>query len=105
MTGKDNNLTGPGLRQPFKSSPQPLIIIQDKAVVKNQRHLIAVALEQSGRGQTQSQVNLIHCAAGNLFYRNQASGSIHENIQIFIYAHTAVNPSGNAVDQLRGAFV
>jgi len=52
MACKDNYLPFTGLHEPSQGRPQPVIVIEDKAVIKNQRHLPVVPDDQPGGSQT-----------------------------------------------------
>ena len=69
MAGEDNDLSGVRFREPRQRSFKPIVVIQHKAVVEDQRQPVDVVLDEFGGGQAQSQVDLVGCAAADLLQR------------------------------------
>ena len=59
---------------------QPVFVVEYEAVIEDQRHVVAFRLDELCCGEAQGQVDLVHGAAGYLFYRNKAGAGVHEDI-------------------------
>ena len=76
MTGKHKNLPGIGGWQPFEDGSQALVVVEDEAVVKDERQSVCIALDKVGGGEAQRQVDLVGGAAADLFKRDQLPAGV-----------------------------
>ena len=76
MTGKYKNLPGIGGWQPFEDGSQALVVVEDEAVIKDERQAVRIALDKVGGGEAQRQVDLVGGAAADLFKRDQLPAGV-----------------------------
>ena len=74
MTSKYKNLPGIGGWQPFEDGSQALVVVEDEAVVKDERQPVCIALDKVGGGEAQRQIDLVAvplltCSSGISFRR------------------------------------
>ena len=76
MTSKYKNLPGIGGWQPFEDGSQALVVVEDEAVVKDERQPVCIALDKVGGGEAQRQIDLVGGAAADLFKRDQLPDAV-----------------------------
>lgn len=76
VTSKYKNLPGIGGWQPFEDGSQALVVVEDEAVVKDERQPVCIALDKVGGGEAQRQIDLVGGAAADLFKRDQLPAGI-----------------------------
>ena len=76
MTSKYKNLPGIGGWQPFEDGSQALVVLEDEAVVKDERQPVCIALDKVGGGEAQRQIDLVGGAAADLFKRDQLPAGV-----------------------------